>query len=510
MLPRATLLLWAGCVALGFAQRSETSGPKAPSSEQVGELIERLESEVPMQRARAAYELGRLGREGKAAVPRLTKSLRDKHTGVAAVAALALGRMGVGAEPAVPALVEMLGEDHVGPYAREALSAIGPAAIDPLIEALEPPEWEHFKQQNPEVPVAQHIEMFRRRCDARGAAATVLGMMGPQANKAIPALIGVLENDARYGSNAAEALARVGQEAVEPLIKVTNSDEEEVRELGADALRRMGSAAKAAVPALVRLLRDKDDSVRLDAAEALLVVEPDHPAALQVFLKEVEEGASFEYIGFELLEAVGPKTKAALVPVMRERLGREDVAVQLDAVRVLARLGQSGIGAEPDLRALLDSEDDELRAEADRALRKIRERRNNPPDEGQTRRLVQQLSWDSVGYRHSFLILVPRPDGPAARALIDVGKPGTHELLAVLEDENRAAAAHLVLTAIWTPDAVGETSEKYLFDGDEVIGWTRLCGSLRWTYSSAKGNVTDPVDRFANAVFWRVKTGAAW
>jgi hypothetical protein len=173
-------------------------------------------------------------------------------------------------------------------------------------------------------------------------------------------------------------------------------------------------------------------------------------------------------------------------------------------------MGPSGIGAEPELRALLDSKDDELCTEADRALRKIRERHNKPPNEEQIRTLVQQLSWESVGYRHFLLMLVPRADGPAARTLIDVGKPVTHELLRVLEDEDRAAAAHLILTAIWTPDAVGETSEKYLFDGDDVIGWTRLCGSLRWTYSSDDVNVTDPVDRFANAAFWRLTTGEGW
>jgi hypothetical protein len=122
--------------------------------------------------------------------------------------------------------------------------------------------------------------------------------------------------------------------------------------------------------------------------------------------------------------------------------------------------------------------------------------------------LVRQLSWNSVGgacngYWRVF------PAGPAAERLIEIGKPATLELVQVLNDEERAVAAHLILTAIW------EVKRIYFMDrveGDEVevAYFNHLYNGLRWTdvINWKDMNVSymvNPLDLARNSQRWRRK-----
>jgi HEAT repeat protein len=130
------------------------------------------------------------------------------------------------AKPALPALIECLKLDEgvVPERVAGAVKRMGPQAVDTATSAL----IEALNDQN---------ETVRR------TAAFSLGMVDTE-GKSIAALIRMLREDASAGYAAARALGM------------------------------MGPKAKSAVPALVEALRDKRVGVRMEVAEALQKIDP--------------------------------------------------------------------------------------------------------------------------------------------------------------------------------------------------------------------------------------------
>ena len=80
---------------------------------------------------------------------------------------------------------------------------------------------------------------------------------------------------------AAEALVKLGSEAkgaVPALSEALRDELAYVRERAAQALKRIGPEAKAAVPALIKALRDADVDVRRAAVSALKKIDPETAA----------------------------------------------------------------------------------------------------------------------------------------------------------------------------------------------------------------------------------------
>jgi HEAT repeat protein len=71
------------------------------------------------------------------------------------------------------------------------------------------------------------------------------------------------------GEIAAWSLAAMGQDSVQPLMKLLTNDNTHLRCRGAVALGMMGPAAEPAVPALVKMLHDPDINTRWEVADAL-------------------------------------------------------------------------------------------------------------------------------------------------------------------------------------------------------------------------------------------------
>jgi HEAT repeat protein len=82
------------------------------------------------------------------------------------------------------------------------------------------------------------------------------------------------DDDDRVGSQAAQALAAIGKDAVPPLRKVLKDTQENVLVRASLALGRIGPDAKEAVPELKELLSDVDDGVKRAAAEAIKRIDP--------------------------------------------------------------------------------------------------------------------------------------------------------------------------------------------------------------------------------------------
>jgi HEAT repeat protein len=111
----------------------------------------------------------------------------------------------------------------------------------------------------------RHRDRFVRR-----HAAAMLGGLGIEATAAIEDLgLAAIDRDAWTAIRAIRALGRLGAEAAVHLREALEHPDVTVRREGVWALKELGAAARAALPALVNALRDPDPRVRMGAAQVL-------------------------------------------------------------------------------------------------------------------------------------------------------------------------------------------------------------------------------------------------
>jgi HEAT repeat protein len=92
----------------------------------------------------------------------------------------------------------------------------------------------------------------------------------------------------------ADALGRIGPDAVPALIKALSHPDVEVRVEAAHSLALIGARAQAAVPELARLLSDEHEEVRRGAARALGQIGPAASSAIPALLRLMEMPISRE------------------------------------------------------------------------------------------------------------------------------------------------------------------------------------------------------------------------
>jgi HEAT repeat protein len=249
----AALLVLAVVLSLPLPEAAARVAPPSSPAVEVARLVLDLKDRKVAVRRSAAYLLGKRGRAARAAAPALANALKDADREVQLRAALALGRIG---EPALPALAGAL-KDQDRDARRGAVAALrhfGPkakAVVPLLIEAL--------KDNDAQV---------------RTWAALTLAPMG---ELAVPALVGAFKDgDTETCLWAGMALSRIGEQAVPALTAaVKDRDSVSARRGATRALGLFGPGAKAAVPALVGALGDSDPEVRTNAALALKRIDPE-------------------------------------------------------------------------------------------------------------------------------------------------------------------------------------------------------------------------------------------
>ena len=234
-------------------------------------------------------------------------ALKTDDTTARMEAANTLGFMRKGAADAVPALVDAL-EDDYEPMRRNAiyaLGAIGKPAVQPLIDALAA-EKEAFDME----PIL-HI------CDAAHGLAAI-------GAPAVPALIAALQDEREnVRASAAYALGEMGlvaAGAVDGLIALLTDESEEVRRHATSALGMIKEPVPKTVPALVRVLEDREDTdLAFFAAQALTRIGPDAPEAVPALQEAlVSESAYVRGFSSEALSRIGTaEALQALVPFLR-------------------------------------------------------------------------------------------------------------------------------------------------------------------------------------------------
>ncbi len=298
--------------------------------------IEVLRHGPARDRADAAWMLGFLGPAASKAVPDLIDYVRQVGDFRHDPAVIALGRIGPAAAPAVPLLIpgylaegcnlakqgNFGGGD--GGMPGQALIGIGAPAVPALIDVLTGPNTGmracaamHLGKIGPAAKAAVPALVRSLRAeqpvpeDAEAAAlrywaVIALGGIGPAAREAVPALNSLLDSD---DWELVKALDRIG---APPVTKLT---ELYLRGDGCFSLARLGPKARGAVPAIRKALNDRRPEVRVEAAMAMISIDPPAPEAVRVLTAALESGQEEAYNAPDALGRLGPAAGSAL-PVL--------------------------------------------------------------------------------------------------------------------------------------------------------------------------------------------------
>jgi HEAT repeat protein len=164
--------------------------------------------------------------------------------------------------------------------------------------------------------------------------------MGPEAAPAVAALMASLRQANANGRHqVAQALARIGNAAVPPLIEALRKDDNaDVRASAATALGQMRPIPSTAIPDLIAALQDKDERVRSAAAYTVAALgrgaEKAIPALVEMLARNHDASAAIEG-----LAAMGPAAKAAvpsLIAVLKDR--NRSAVVRALAAAALSRI----------------------------------------------------------------------------------------------------------------------------------------------------------------------------
>jgi len=318
-----------------------------PDKGAAADLAAALQDKSPAIRGHAAYALATMGPDAEQAIPSLIKCLNDKEESVRNAACNALGMIGPAAEPAIPTIRRLLMDDPKPTALGErALGRIGSSSVNVLVELL-----------------------AHKNARVRSEAAMALARIGPEAKVAVPVLIKrLLDEDLAVGVESAVALyAIVGwMDLYVPVL--TNALKEEPHYV-ANAIMRIGPAAKPVVPALIAFVQETDDKIdRHWVATALAYIGPENKATVPILLdimKTKNGGASYSTVS--ALSSIGPPA----VPKLVETLSHSSPVLRTSAALVLGEMGREADNAVSALIEALKDEDEDVRAEVESALRGI-------------------------------------------------------------------------------------------------------------------------------------------
>jgi HEAT repeat protein len=332
--PREIVQIWAKLVTenswfLTFPPKDEIQLHAKDLQEILPRLLEYLKNPNVNVRRESTEILAAMGPAAREAVPALIKALDDDFD-AAHGAMEALGAMGGSARPAVAPLLRKFAAikdgDMEARYRREtilkSLEGIGPAAVEAVPRLL---EW------LPDHP----------------RAARVLGKIGPEARTAIAPLEKMYQNEKGYARVwSAFALIKITGRTEPYLASLTEafqSKDASQRRSCLEALVELGLDARAALPTLIRAMKEKNPNggketdFRHEAARALVLFGPAARDAVPDLIDMVKNSYyAAKIAAANTLGAIGPDAKEA-IPALLE-MAEEDPRYEPIVEKVLAKI----------------------------------------------------------------------------------------------------------------------------------------------------------------------------
>jgi HEAT repeat protein len=172
-------------------------------------------------------------------------------------------------------------------------------------------------------------------------------------------------------SKSEDVLMSVGSAAVSAFLGLLREKNEDLRLSGVENLGLLGPRAREALPALVDRLADNSRAVRISAAEALLRIEPGQAEARQLLAREFPRpDPNGSHPAADSLMRLGPRAEFA-IPTLTASLRDKALRVRVCACELLGNLGPLARSATPALVVSLRDEEWPAVAGAAKALGKI-------------------------------------------------------------------------------------------------------------------------------------------
>jgi HEAT repeat protein len=273
--------------------------------------------------------------------------------------------------------------------------------------------------------IARRIDdLSVKDASVRVEAIRYLGDLGSAGRAAVPALVRVLiaDKDPTPRNRAARALAQIGGAAVTPLAGLLKHEDSFVRRQAAEALARIGPDAAAAQPALLAALKDSSVAVRAAAADALGEIAADLPATARALVAALAENEPVRRHVGAALVRLGRDA----VPALSDALTEKPALVRYHSARVLGLLGPEAASAVPRLIDLLRDKEPRVRRMAIVALGEI------GPDAAAAAEPLAALLAGSEPSQRSL----------AGAALAHLGKAAAKPLIALLKKDNQTLRVH--------------------------------------------------------------------
>jgi len=291
-------------------------------------------------------------------------------------------------DPQVSALLDALQDAHEPLREKLILALVPISSSQPVLNTPKTPKVL--------AAILARLRISPRDVDLTRCCCALLGSMGPAASPAIPELVKLVDVPLN-AQDAIKSLGQIGPKAVPVLTEIANRKDRHLRSGALKQLGIMGPDAQEALPTVFRATLDPDSFVRDAAFPALASISPGDEAALQSLLKALGDPSYFtrarvanllaawkpapraEVANF--LDDKNPAIRKAAVQVLGE-LGpeRDSVAaivkalrddqqeVQIQAASVLGKLGSSSDVALPVLRRIAKDKASPHRAAAMYAL----------------------------------------------------------------------------------------------------------------------------------------------
>jgi HEAT repeat protein len=504
-----------------------------PTKEVVPVLLAALGDADPSVRSNAAGSLVHVDRTHiEQALPSLLAGLKHQDADVRRSAASALGDAGSKAERAAPGLIVALKDSDrsVSKEAAIALAWIGPAqsrdAVPRLMKALKDGQdqvggpsrattalWKIGRAAPETIPILiAGLKDPKLRVDS----AYILGLIGPPARSAIPALVEAsAHRDTKLRCSAAMALVEIeptqAQAAVRVLMKEVDNPDRDVRsyavrglgEIGpraaeaapvliaalaaaqkrqggsepleiGESLGQMGSGAKQFVPRLIAMLKADAPLDRLVPIMALGQMGPVAKDAVPLLKASIEKKDEVAWLSARSLAQIDPANAESAIPVLMEMMG-ENLDFLLADGDLLEAIGPSAKAAAPALLTAMIQSEPVLRIR----LMKILCRIDPAGAAAKIPSLLRELKSEDPKIRR-FAIQAFGMIGPAAKEAV----PG---LIALLKDADFWLDAAIALGSIGGADKEVVAAFSSLLQGPDTA-------KRRQTGSKSKTGKLDLLD----------------
>ena len=361
---------------------------------------------------RSAFALGSIG---PVALPKLRPALKNPDSRIRSGAAKALGWFGEKAAPAIPGLVELLNDENgnVRLHAAETLGKIGPPALPALRKCLQ--------GTNRQLQLSALSAVQKMRVKARPLSEILISIAGddPALELQIQVLRALrriqpepefyaqvlwplaLHADAEIRREAAEGILALPAELSVPrLAKMLNNPDASRQRWAADILGRIGPAAAAAAPELIRRIEQNNSPETAETFKASIasmgIAAVD---ALFQHIGKLDSGRILpDHWTIHSLVGAGIPGLAKLA----DALQHENDSVRLAALYGIHKLGADGRTALPKVERVLRDPNDRVRAAGLQCLVAV----SRKPDRYQND-VHQFLEDDDAEVRQSAAISVP-------------------------------------------------------------------------------------------------------